>query len=122
MKKEIRTENAPLPAGPYSQAIVSGEFCFVAGQRPEDPQTKEISADVSEQARQCLKNIEGILKAAGFSLDDVVKTGIYVSDLKNFAAVNEVYQEFFQPPYPARTTVEAGLRGIDVEIDVIARK
>lgn len=121
-KTEIKTENAPSPAGPYSQGIVAGDFVFVAGQRPVDPKTGYIPEDIQGQTRQVIKNIEAILKEHGCTLADVVRSGAYLSDLKNFVAMNEVYSELFPTPYPARTCIGTSLRGILVEIDVIAYK
>lgn len=121
-KTEIKTSNAPSPAGPYSQGIVAGDFVFVAGQRPVNPATGEIPADIQGQTRQVIRNIEAILAEHGCTLADVVRAGAYLSDLKNFAAMNEVYREMFPKPYPARTCIGTQLRGILVEIDVIAYK
>ena len=121
-KKEIRTENAPAPAGPYSQAIVAGDYIFVAGQRPVDPKTGYIPEDIQGQTRQVIENIKSILAEHDCTLADVVRSGAYLSDLKNFNAMNSVYCEMFPKPYPARTCIGTQLRGILVEIDVIAYK
>ncbi|MBR3006828.1 MAG: RidA family protein [Erysipelotrichaceae bacterium] len=121
-KTEIRTDNAPSPAGPYSQGIVAGDYIFVAGQRPVDPKTGYIPEDIQGQTRQVIKNIESILAEHGATLADVVRSGAYLSDLANFSAMNEVYSEMFPKPYPARTCIGTSLRGILVEIDVIAYK
>ena len=121
-KTEIRTDNAPSPAGPYSQGIVAGDYIFVAGQRPVDPKTGYIPEDIQGQTRQVIKNIESILAEHGATLGDVVRSGAYLSDLANFSAMNEVYSEMFPKPYPARTCIGTSLRGILVEIDVIAYK
>ena len=121
-KTEIRTNNAPSPAGPYSQGIIAGDYIFVAGQRPVDPKTGYIPEDIQGQTRQVIKNIESILAEHGATLADVVRSGAYLSDLANFSAMNEVYSEMFPKPYPARTCIGTSLRGILVEIDVIAYK
>lgn len=121
-KKEIKTQNAPSPAGPYSQGIIAGDFVFVAGQRPVDPVTGDIPPDIQGQTRQVIKNIQSILAVHGCTLADVVRSGAYLSDLKDFGAMNEVYSEMFPQPYPARTCIGTQLRGILVEIDVIAYK
>ena len=121
-KTQIKTDKAPKPAGPYSQGIVAGDFIFVAGQRPVDPQTGYIPEDIQGQTRQVIKNIENILAEHGATLADVVRSGAYLSDLKNFNAMNEVYSQMFPEPYPARTCIGTSLRGILVEIDVIAYK
>ncbi|WP_029421402.1 RidA family protein [Alicyclobacillus macrosporangiidus] len=120
MKESIRTEAAPQPFGPYSQAVKAGNRIYVSGQRPIDVKTGEMPADIAGQARQVLKNVQAILQAAGATLDDVVKVNVYLADLNDFAAFNSVYAEFFHEPYPARTTIGAALRGILVEVDVIA--
>ena len=121
-KTEIKTENAPSPAGPYSQGIVAGDYIFVAGQRPVDPKTGYIPEDIQGQTRQVIKNIEAILAEHGATLADVVRAGAYLSDLANFNSMNEVYCQMFPKPYPARTCIGTSLRGILVEIDVIAYK
>lgn len=121
-RKEICTPNAPTPAGPYSQGIMVDQFVFVAGQRPQDPVTGEIKKDIKEQTKQVIENIKAILKESNCTLDDVVRTTVYLSDIKYFDEMNSVYQEMFSRPFPARTTMGVQLRGIDVEIDVIAWK
>ena len=122
MKSKITTTNAPVPAGPYSQAIVWGDHVYVAGQGPLDPATGKTAPDVAGQTRQVLTNIKNILGAAGVSMDNVVKVSAYLADMKYFSEFNEVYKQFFNEPYPVRTTVGAQLNAILVEIDVIARK
>lgn len=119
-KIQIITSNAPSPAGPYSQGIVFGDYVFVAGQRPQNPKTGEIKEGIQEQTKQVITNIQSILAEYGCTLADVVRSTVYLSDLKNFAPMNEVYSAMFSAPYPARTTVGVQLRGILVEIDVIA--
>lgn len=118
----ISTKNAPSPAGPYSQGIITEDYVFTAGQRPQDPVTGEIKKDIKDQTRQVIKNIESILKEAGCSLEDVVRTTVYLSDIKYFDEMNSVYKEMFSEPFPTRTTIGVQLRGIDVEIDAIALK
>lgn len=120
MKVEVRTDRAPAPAGPYSQAITAGELVFVSGQRPTDPASGDLAAGMEAQTEQVLKNVAAILSAAGSSMREVVKVTAHLSDLRDFAAFNKVYERFFEPPYPARTTVGSQLRGILVEVDVIA--
>lgn len=112
--------DAPQPAGPYSQAIIANGFVFVAGQRPQDPVTGLISDDIQEQTKQCIKNIEAILTKAGSSLANIVRSNVYLSDIKYFSAMNEIYSEMIPRPYPTRTTVGTQLRNILVEIEVIA--
>lgn len=121
-KKQIITANAPSPAGPYSQGIAVDRFVFVAGQRPADPKTGEIAEGIAEQTRQVIENLASVLEAAGSSLEDVVRSTVYLSDIKYFAEMNAVYEKLMPKPYPARTTIGTQLRGILVEIDVIAIK
>ena len=122
MRKVIRTSEGPRPRGPYSQAIVADGFVFVAGQVPVNPSTNELElGDVRSETRRTLQNIRAILEAAGSSLRDVVRVGVFLADIKDFDAMNEVYGEFFPEDRPARTTVGAQLPKIKVEIDCIAR-
>lgn len=122
MKKELQTKNAPIPAGPYSQGLELEKLVFVAGQRPQDPFTGEIKDNIKDQTRQVIKNIQAILAESGCTLNDVVRTTVYLSDIKYFNEMNEIYGEMFPKPYPTRTTFGAQLRGILIEIDVIACK
>ena len=123
MQKEIiSTENAPQAIGPYSQAVKAGNLMFISGQIPLDPKTGDlVSESIDEQAKQVLNNIKSICEAAGQSIDDIVKISIFLTDLENFAIVNEVMKEYFAEPYPARATVEvSGLPlGVNVEIEAI---
>lgn len=123
-KKQIHTENAPAAIGPYSQAIDLGEIVFTSGQIPVDPATGNIPADVKEQARQSLGNLKAILEEAGSGMDKVIKTTVFISDMAQFAAVNEVYETFFTEPYPARSCVEVSRlpKDVMVEIEAIALK
>ncbi|MDO5035798.1 MAG: RidA family protein [Porphyromonas sp.] len=123
MKKEIKSDLAPAAIGPYSQAIVANGLCFVSGQLGIDPATgKMVSDKVEEQAEQVFKNIKVILKEAGLQLDDAVKVTVFLSDMGDFAKVNEVYAKHFSAPYPARCAY--AVKGLPanglVEIDVIA--
>lgn len=124
MSKEIiMTDKAPKAIGPYSQAVKAGGFLFCSGQIPLDPVTGELlDSDISEQTDLVMDNIAAVLAAAGLTFADVVKSTIYLTDLANFGAVNEVYGRRFPANPPARSTVEAqGLpRGAKVEIEVIA--
>jgi len=122
MRKVIRTANAPQPKGVYSQAIVSGGFVFVAGQACVNPKTNEFEyGDIQSETRRTLENISAILEAAGSSLKDGVRVGVFLADMKDFAAMNEVYKQFFTEDQPARTTVGAQLPKIKIEIDCIAQ-
>ncbi len=114
------TSAAPPPTGPYSQAISAGGLVFVAGQRPQDPVTGQITDGVAAQTRQVLQNVRSVLEEAGCTLADVVKVTVHLADLRDFDTFNAIYREFFSEPYPARTTVGSSLRGILVETDVIA--
>jgi len=122
MRKVIRTLNAPRPRGPYSQAIVAGGFVFVAGQIPVNPETNELElGDIRSQTHRTLENVRRVLEAAGSSLRDIVRVGVFLADLNDFAAVNEVYEKFFPVDPPARSTVGAQLPKIKIEIDCIAQ-
>jgi len=125
MRNAVATQQAPQPMGPYSQAIVEGDFIFVAGQGPINPATgKREPGDVRSETKRTFENLRAILQAAGSSLDHVVKCNVYLRDINDFAAMNEVYQTFFAAPFPARTTIQAGALpgGIAVEIECIAKK
>lgn len=121
-KKIIATENAPAAIGPYSQAVQYGNTIYVSGQLPLHPETKKMADDVRSQTSQSMKNINAILKEAGSSMEQIVRCGIFVTDLADFAAVNEVYASFFSGNYPARATVQVAALplGAKVEIDAIA--
>jgi 2-iminobutanoate/2-iminopropanoate deaminase len=122
MRKVILTSKGPRPQGVYSQAIVADGFVFVAGQAAINPDTNTLeSGDIRSEVRRTLQNIKGILEAAGSSLEDVVRVGVFLADMNDFGAMNEVYREFFPVDPPARTTVGAQLPRIKVEIDCIAR-
>ena len=125
MKQAVATTNAPAAIGPYSQAIVSGDLIFTSGQIPLDPASGElVQGDIQAQTRQVFSNLREVLQEAGASLDDAVKVNVYMTDLKDFAALNEVYATFFTQPYPARSCVEVSSlpKGAQVEIEIIARK
>ena len=124
MRKSVFTKNAPAPIGPYSQGIVTDSpLLFTAGQIAIDPSSGNIvEGDIQAQTRQALRNLQNILEAAGSSLRNVVKTTVFMNDMNEFAAMNEVYSEFFHESSPARSTVEVSRlpRGVKVEIDAIA--
>ena len=125
MKKIIHTEKAPGAIGPYSQGVQIGGLLFVSGQIPMDPATGAFAGeDVSSQTRQALKNVSAILEAAGYTCADVVKTTVLLADMADFAAMNEVYAEFFQSDCPARAAfaVKDRPNGAKVEIEAIAGK
>jgi 2-iminobutanoate/2-iminopropanoate deaminase len=114
-KKVVFTEKAPKPIGPYSQAIIAGNLIFTAGQIPIDPATNQVvQGDIKEQTRRVLENLRAILESVGATFDDVVKVTIYMKDLNEFSAMNEVYSEYFKNSPPARTTVEVSRLPRDV--------
>lgn len=123
MKEIIQTEHAPQAIGPYSQAIKSNGLVFASGQIPTDPETGQfVPGGIEEQTEQVLKNLTAVLAAAGSGLDRVVKTTVFLADMEEFAAMNEVYGRFFKEDPPARATVEAARlpRDARVEIEAIA--
>src|SRR5258705_12655294 len=125
VRKAIVTEKAPKPVGPYSQGVIEGDFIFVAGQGPINPLTGKLElGDARSETKRVFENMQAILQAAGSSLADVVKCNVYLRDINDFAAMNEVYATFFTAPFPARTTIKAGALpgGIAVEIEGIAKK
>ncbi|MBI5894406.1 MAG: RidA family protein [Deltaproteobacteria bacterium] len=123
MKEIIKTNNAPEAIGPYSQGIIANGFIFLSGQIPIDPMTGDVlKGTIAEQTRLVLTNIKAILEAAGLNFNNVVKTTVYLTDIDKFAEMNQVYGEFFKPPYPARAAVEVSRlpKGVDIEIDAVA--
>ena len=122
-RKVIATDQAPAAVGPYSQAIRAGRFVFTAGQIPMDPATGElVTGDIQAQTRRVLQNLEAVLEAAGASLKRVVKTTVFLQDMGDFAAMNEVYAEFFPQKPPARSAVQAAALplGVGIEIEAVA--
>ncbi|RQD70609.1 MAG: RidA family protein [Tindallia sp. MSAO_Bac2] len=125
MSKMHATKAAPAAIGPYSQAVEAGNMIFVSGQLPLDPETMEfVSEDIQEQTRQSLINLKAILESAGFGMDQIIKTTVFVKDMNEFGKMNEVYGEFFQDHKPARACVEVARLPKDakVEIEAIAIK
>lgn len=123
-REPIHTGDAPEAIGPYSQAVRAGPWLFTAGQIGLDPATGEfVGPDVGSQARRAMENLRAVLEEAGGSLDDVVKTTIFLADMGDFGTVNEIYGSYLEPPYPARSTVAAAAlpKGARVEIEVVAR-
>ncbi|MBW2504034.1 MAG: RidA family protein [Deltaproteobacteria bacterium] len=122
-KHRIETEKAPAAIGPYSQAIIAGNLVFCSGQIPLDPKTGDIVAGgIGAQTRQVMANLSAVLKEAGLGFSDVVKATIYLTDLNDFAVVNEIYATYFSEIPPARACVEVSAlpKGADVEIECIA--
>jgi 2-iminobutanoate/2-iminopropanoate deaminase len=123
MLSAVTTGSAPTALGPYSQAIRAGQFLFISGQVPIDPATGElVQGSIADQTRRALQNIEAILTAGGASFQQVVRTTVYLADLSDFTAMNEVYATFFTAPQPARSTIQAARlpRDARIEIDMIA--
>ena len=122
MKKVIATTAAPGAIGPYSQAIDTGSFVYASGQIPLNPKTGEIPEGITAQTRQSLENVCAILEAAGLTVENVVKTTVFLRDMNDFSAMNEVYGQIFREPYPARSAVAVRElpKGVLVEIEVIA--
>lgn len=123
MKHIITTDKAPKPIGPYSQAIRAGGLLFLSGQTPIDPATGQlVEGDIAAQTARALDNLKAVVESAGSSLDRVVKTTVYLKDLSDFAAMNEVYARYFPQNSPARSTIEAARlpRDCRIEIDLIA--
>lgn len=124
MKNPIATTNAPGAIGPYSQAIDAGPFLFISGQIPVDPATGAIAEGIKAQTAQSISNIKAILAAAGLTIDNVVKTTVFLADMAMFGDMNEVYAEHFTAPFPARSAVAVRElpKQVLVEIEVIAAK
>jgi 2-iminobutanoate/2-iminopropanoate deaminase len=121
VKNAVATDKAPAAIGPYSQAIRVGNLLFTAGQIPLDPATGQlVQGDIKAQTRQVLKNIAAILEAAGTSMKHVVKTTVFLKNMGDFAAMNEVYGEFFPAPYPARSAVAVAALPKDVAVEIEA--
>ena len=118
-RRSLSTDRAPAPGGPYSQAIVCSGFAFLAGQGPTAPDGSRVEGSFEEQARQTFANLQAVAEAAGGSLADAVRVGVYLSDMAYFPTMNDVYVEFFAEPRPARTTIQSALPGFDIEADAI---
>lgn len=123
-KRIVFTEKAPKPVGPYSQAVISGDFVFVSGQIAIDPKTsKVIDEGIEAQTVQVLENIKNILESINLTLNDVVKISVFLSNISDFQSFDRVYSKYFEKNPPARTTVQAGLMaGVLLEIDAVAKK
>jgi 2-iminobutanoate/2-iminopropanoate deaminase len=124
-RKSVSSPNAPKAIGPYSQAVWTGNLLYCSGQTPIDPATgKLIAGGISEQTSQAFNNLEAVLTGAGLTMDDVIKVNVYLTSMANFGGMNQIYQERFSAPYPARTTVavaELPLNAL-IEIELIAEK
>jgi 2-iminobutanoate/2-iminopropanoate deaminase len=115
----VRSQEAPPPSGGYSQGIVVGELLFLAGQGPYDASGNRAGSTVAEQVRQVLENLDAVARAAGGSLRNAVRVGMYISDMAHFDEMDAEYRRFFSDPMPARTTVQSDLVGFDVEGDAV---
>lgn len=123
VKRAVESPDAPKAIGPYSQAIIANGFVYTAGQIGTDPKTGTlVEGGIAEQTEQVLRNLAAVLKAAGSSLDNAVKTTVFLADMNDFAKMNEIYARFFKKPYPARSTVEVARlpRDAKIEIEVVA--
>ena len=123
-KKIINAENAPAAVGPDCHAVEAGNFVFTSGQIGLDPNTQELAEGIEAQTKQVLENLKAVLKAAGLTLSDVIKTTVFLDDVSDFGVVNEIYETYFNDSKPARSCVEAGAlpKGALIEIEVIAAK
>ena len=120
-KQVISTDRAPAAVGPYSQAVRHGDIVFLSGQIPLDPETMQIvEGDIAEQAHRVFRNLQAVCEAAGGSLDGIVKLNLYLTDMGNFAAVNEVMKAYFSEPYPARAAVGVAALPLGAEVEAEA--
>ncbi|MCK4932397.1 MAG: RidA family protein [Candidatus Aminicenantes bacterium] len=121
MKQEINTENAPKAIGPYSQGIIANGFVFASGQIPLDPATGELNTGpVEEQSHLVLTNLKAVIEASGSSMDKVVKCTVFLEDMDDYGAVNAIYGEYFNAPYPARAAVQVARLPKDVKVEIEA--
>jgi 2-iminobutanoate/2-iminopropanoate deaminase len=118
-KRQVSTQSAPAPGGAYSQAIAAGNLVFLAGQGPFEPSGDKVEGSFEDQARQTFANLAAVAEAAGGSLADAVRVGVFLRDMADFPAMNEIYSEFFSDPLPARTTVQSDLPGFAIEVDAV---
>jgi reactive intermediate/imine deaminase len=118
-RKPVLSQEAPQPSGGYSQGIVAGGFLYLAGQGPFDASGERVGETVAEQVRQVLENLDAVARAAGGSLRNAVRCGMYISDMRHFDEMDAEYRRFFDEPRPARTTIQSDLVGFDVEGDAV---
>lgn len=118
-KRPISTQSAPPPGGAYSQAIAAGNLVFLAGQGPFRLNGEKVEGSFEEEARQTFENLAAVAEAAGGSLADAVRVGVFLTDMANFPKMNEIYAEYFPEPLPARTTIQSDLPGFGIEVDAI---
>ncbi|MAV91145.1 MAG: reactive intermediate/imine deaminase [Bdellovibrionaceae bacterium] len=125
MKKAFNSDHAPKPVGPYSHAVEVDGLVYLSGQVPIDPKTNEVfTGDIQKQTEMVMSNIEAVLKEADLNFSHVIKSSIFLTDMKDFAQVNEIYAKAFQAPFPARSCVQVAAlpKAVNVEIEVIARR
>jgi reactive intermediate/imine deaminase len=120
-REPVLSPDAPPPSGGYSQGIVSGGFLFLSGQGPYDASGYRVGKTIAEQVRQVLQNLDAVARAAGGSLQNAVRVGMYISDMAHFDEMDGEYRRFFSDPRPARTTIQSDLVGFDVEGDAVVR-
>jgi reactive intermediate/imine deaminase len=118
-RKPVLSQEAPQPSGGYSQGIVVGDFLYLAGQGPFDASGTRTGTSIADQVRQVLENLDAVARAAGGSLQDAVRVGMYISDMAHFDEMDAEYRRFFSDPMPARTTIQSDLVGFDVEGDAV---
>src|SRR3954468_14871488 len=118
-KKPVTSSAAARPGGAYAQGSVVGHIVFVAGQGPFQPDGSKVEGSFEDQARQTFRNLAAVAEAAGASLADAVRVGVFLREMQNFAAMSEICQEFFPEPLPARTTVQSDLPGFEIEVDAV---
>lgn len=120
MKSSISTAQAPGAIGPYSQGIRARDFVFVSGQLPVNPKNNEIPGGIANQTERSLKNVQAILESAGCTMNDVVEVSVFLKDMNDFATMNQVYERFFEVPYPSRVVVEVTRLPLDVLVEIKA--
>jgi reactive intermediate/imine deaminase len=118
-REAVRSHEAPPPSGGYSQAVRVGDLLYLAGQGPYDASGTRVGETIAEQVQQVLSNLDAVARAAGGSLRNAVRVGVYLSDLRHFDEMDATYREFFPDPKPARTTIQSDLVGFDVEVDAV---
>lgn len=124
MKRHVETKEAPAAVGPYSQGILSGNTLYLSGQIGINPVTQQMEEGLEAQTRRCFENIRAVLSAAGYTFSDVVKVSVFLTDMRNFATVNQLYATYFQSPFPARSCIEVSAlpKNAAIEIEVTAVK
>ena len=118
-KQKVETSGAPAPSGAYSQAITAGDYMYLSGQGPFDPEGNLVDGSFGDEVRQVFANLAAVAAAAGASLADAVRVGVYLHDMATFDEMNDIYLETFPDPLPARTTIETPLPGFGIEVDVV---